>query len=57
VQLHFTAPSVRIPRPAFQVATLPGYDHGWMSGALVSPDIFWRPDCTGLRPEARAGLP
>jgi putative acetyltransferase len=48
---------VRIPRPAFQVATLPGYDHGWMSGALVSPDIFWRPDCTGLRPEARAGLP
>ncbi len=51
-ELGFTAPSVRIPGPAFQVATLPGYDQAWMSGALVYPDVFWRHDCVGLRPEA-----
>jgi len=50
-ELHFTPPSVRIPRPAFQVATLPGYDQAWMSGALVYPDVFWRHDSVGLRPE------
>jgi putative acetyltransferase len=50
--LRFTSPSVRIPGPAFQVATLPGYDQAWMSGALVYPDVFWRHDCVGLRPEA-----
>ena len=51
-ELGFTAPSVRIPEPAFQVATLPGYDQQWMSGALVYPDVFWRHDSVGLRPEA-----
>ena len=50
-ELGFTAPSVRIPVPAFQVATLPGYDQQWMSGALVYPDVFWRHDSVGLRPE------
>jgi putative acetyltransferase len=49
--LGFTAPSVRIPDHAFQVATLPGYDQATMSGAVVYPDIFWRHDCVGLRPE------
>jgi putative acetyltransferase len=47
--LHFTAPSVRIPGPAFQVATLPGYDQSWMRGALVYPDVWWRHDAVGLR--------
>jgi putative acetyltransferase len=51
-ELGFTAPSARIPAPAFQVATLPGYDQSWMSGALVYPDVFWRHDSVGLRPEA-----
>ncbi|WP_245708663.1 GNAT family N-acetyltransferase [Ruania alba] len=46
--LGFTAPSVRIPDVAFQVARLPGYE-GWMSGALVYPDVFWRHDAVGLR--------
>ncbi|MFL6135144.1 MAG: GNAT family N-acetyltransferase [Nocardioidaceae bacterium] len=50
-RLGFTAPSVRIPGPAFQVATLPGYEEGAMSGALVYPDVFWRHDSVGLRPE------
>jgi putative acetyltransferase len=43
---------VRIPEPAFQVATLPGYDQAWMRGALVYPDVWWRHDAVGLRPEA-----
>jgi putative acetyltransferase len=51
-ELGFTAPSVRIPKPAFQVATLPGYEQQWMKGALVYPDVFWRHDSVGLRPEA-----
>ncbi|NUR07543.1 MAG: N-acetyltransferase [Nocardioidaceae bacterium] len=50
-QLGFARPSVRIPEPAFQVATLTGYDQSAMSGALVYPDVFWRHDCVGLRPE------
>jgi putative acetyltransferase len=50
-QLGFAPPSVRIPQPAFQVATLTGYDQAKMSGALVYPDVFWRHDCVGLRPE------
>jgi hypothetical protein len=50
-QLGFTAPSVRIPGPAFQVATLTGYDRTTMTGALVYPDVFWRHDCVGVRPE------
>jgi putative acetyltransferase len=51
-ELGFTAPSVRIPPLAFQVTTLPGYDQTRLSGALVYPDVFWRHDCVGLRPEA-----
>ena len=50
-ELGFSAPSVRIPAPAFQVATLPGYDQTRMSGALVYPDVWWRQDAVGLRPE------
>jgi putative acetyltransferase len=46
--LGFTAPSVRIPGPAFQVATLPSYQP-WMRGALVYPDVFWANDSVGLR--------
>jgi putative acetyltransferase len=51
-QLGFTAPSVRIPEPGFQVATLPGYDQQWMTGALVYPDVFWRHNSVGPPPEA-----
>lgn len=50
-ELNFSAPSARIPASAFQVATLPGYDQTWMSGALVYPDVWWRQDAVGLRPE------
>jgi putative acetyltransferase len=50
-ELRFTPPSVRIPAPAFQVATLPGYEQAWMHGALVYPDVWWRQDAVGLRPE------
>jgi putative acetyltransferase len=50
-ELGFSAPSARIPVPAFQVATLPGYDQTWMSGAVVYPDVLWRLDSVGLRPE------
>ncbi|MEP6851372.1 MAG: N-acetyltransferase [bacterium] len=46
--MGFTAPSVRIPAPAFQAVLLPGYDPS-MSGALVYPDVFWELDCVGLR--------
>jgi putative acetyltransferase len=48
--LGFTAPSVRIPPHAFQVGTLGGFDDT-QTGALVYPDVFWRHDCVGLRPE------
>ena len=44
----FTAPSVRIPAPAFQVMPLPGYEP-WMTGALVYAEQFWAYDCVGLR--------
>lgn len=46
-QAGFTAPSVRIPPPAFQVLTV-GEAHG-ISGALVYPEAFWAHDCVGLR--------
>jgi putative acetyltransferase len=45
----FTAPSVRIPAAAFQVAVLAGWEP-WMTGALVYPEPFWALDCVGLRP-------
>ena len=50
-ELGFTPPSVRVPSHAFQVAVLPGYDRASMTGALVYPDVFWRHDSVGLRPE------
>lgn len=46
--LGFTAPSRRIPREAFQVRPLPGRP-GFVSGALIYPDIWWRHDAVGLR--------
>ena len=46
-QAGFTAPSVRIPSPAFQVLTVG--DAPGVSGALVYPDVFWAHDCVGLR--------
>ncbi len=48
--LGFRAPSVRIPPAAFQVRPLPGRP-GFVSGALVYPDVWWRHDAVGLRPE------
>ncbi len=47
--LGFTAPSPRIPPAAFQVWPTPAY-RGGLSGALVYPDVFWRHDAVGLRP-------
>jgi putative acetyltransferase len=44
----FTAPSVRIPSPAFQCVLLPAYDAS-TTGALVYPDTFWAHDAVGLR--------
>jgi putative acetyltransferase len=52
--MGFTAPSVRIPPPAFQVFPLASYEP-WMRGALVYPDVFWRHDAVGLREEVPAG--
>ena len=46
----FTAPSVRIPVPAFQVLLLPSYSPQ-VRGALVYPDVFWEHDAVGVRPE------
>lgn len=46
--LGFTAPSVRIPDPAFMVHLLPNYNPS-MTGAVVYPDAFWRTDSVGLR--------
>jgi putative acetyltransferase len=48
VSCGFSAPSVRIPAPAFQLVTLPSYDEG-LTGALVYPDVWWRHDAVGLR--------
>ncbi len=47
----FTPPSVRIPDRAFQVLLLPSYTPE-VRGALVYPDVFWRHDAVGLRPDA-----
>ncbi len=46
--LGFTAPSARIPGPAFQVVLLEAHQ-SWMTGALVYVDAFWALDCVGLR--------
>lgn len=54
-----TAPSDRIPAPAFQVVLLSGYEP-WMTGRFVYPDTFWSHDSVGLRgdvlAEVRRGL-
>lgn len=47
-RLGFSAPSVRIPESAFQVALLAAYEP-WMTGALVYCEAFWAQDCVGLR--------
>ena len=49
--LGLRSPSVRIPSPAFQVRPLPGRP-GRVTGALVYPDVWWRHDAVGLRPES-----
>ena len=46
-EAHFTAPSVRIPPPAFQVLAVG--DAPGITGALVYPELFWAHDCVGLR--------
>ena len=46
--MGFTAPSSRIPGPAFQVARLPAYE-AWMTGAFVYCEAFWAHDAVGLR--------
>ena len=49
--LGFAPPSKRIPPAAFQARPLPGRP-GFVSGALVYPDVWWRHDAVGLRPDA-----
>lgn len=44
----FRKPSLRIPGPAFQVRLLSSHEP-WMTGTLVSSEIFWRHDAVGLR--------
>lgn len=47
-QHGFSAPSVRIPDPAFQVVLLESHEP-WTAGALVYCEPFWALDCVGLR--------
>ena len=58
-ELGVTPPSVRIPKPACQAVSLPGWQP-WMRGTLVYADTFWAMDVVGLRGErlarARASL-
>jgi putative acetyltransferase len=49
-ELHFEPPSTRVPDPAFQVATLPGYDQQLMTGRVIYPDVWWEHDAVGVRP-------
>jgi putative acetyltransferase len=44
----FRRPSLRIPKPAFQVRLLPAYA-AWMTGTLVYRHEFWDHDAVGLR--------
>jgi putative acetyltransferase len=44
----FTAPSVRVPDPGFQVTLLPSWQP-WMVGAVVYNDTFWAHDRVGIR--------
>jgi putative acetyltransferase len=45
----FRRPSLRIPRPGFQVLLLPAHEP-WMTGTLVYRQEFWHHDLVGLRP-------
>jgi putative acetyltransferase len=42
------APTHRVPRPAFQLVTLPGHEP-WMTGRVVYRDVWWEHDAAGLR--------
>jgi putative acetyltransferase len=57
--LGVTPPSARIPTPACQAVSLPGWEP-WMRGTLVYADTFWALDLVGLRGDrlarARASL-
>jgi putative acetyltransferase len=44
----FEAPSLRTPRPAFQVALLSAYVP-WMTGRIVYREVWWEHDAAGLR--------
>jgi putative acetyltransferase len=46
--LNFLRPSLRIPEPAFQVATLSNYEI-WMTGQVIFPEAMWKTDTVGLR--------
>jgi len=48
--LGFRSPSSRIPLGAFQVRPRPGRP-GRVTGTLVYPDVWWRHDAVGLRPQ------
>jgi putative acetyltransferase len=48
VDRGFRRPSLRIPKPAFQVLLLPAYEP-WMTGTLVYRREFWDHDLVGLR--------
>jgi len=41
--LGFRPPSARVPAPTFQARPLPGRP-GFVTGALVLPDVWWRHD-------------
>jgi putative acetyltransferase len=45
----FRRPSLRIPKPGFQVLLLPAHEP-WMTGTLVYRPEFWDHDAVGLRP-------
>lgn len=47
--MGFRRPSLRIPKPAFQVLLLPAHEP-WMTGTLVYRQDFWHHDLVGLRP-------
>ena len=53
--LDLLRPSLRIPEPAFQVATLSRYEH-WMRGQVVYPQVMWETDSVGLRDPLLASI-
>lgn len=53
--LGFLRPSLRIPKPGFQVATLAAYEAS-MTGQVVYPQAIWEADCVGLRDPQLAGV-